>query len=216
MAHYLYKPHVQGPEFITTPDLLIYKLIRASMQGDELLFIPEAMNGVSTNPEVQCAIKDVNITPACFLVAAGGGCLVSLGAECVSNNNRMILIARAAWRLKYLQDHINKISLSITTKESGTTGQTLDDYPSFEAIINKMAPGFLDLPRGTMFSMTLPEQAQSLTIDQTVAIKLEDQDQNRQLSHRLSFIDFASVKNQGHDESRYAIGPTTEEVQHYI
>ena len=111
MAHYLYKPHLHAPDFITTPDLIVDRLFRATGNGQSVNLVSVPVDSIGSNPELQCADKTVAVVPAVFLVAAGAGALATIGAEVLTAEVRLTRVSRFAWRYKYLDDHLDRIRL---------------------------------------------------------------------------------------------------------
>ncbi|MBT7952890.1 MAG: hypothetical protein HN764_14775 [Gammaproteobacteria bacterium] len=216
MTHYLYKPHVHGPEFITTPDILVDRLFRLRPADQGFDLVPASVQGVNTLPEVQCAESSVTITPAVFLIAAGAGTLVSVGAEVLADEVRSIRVARFAWRLKYLIDHLDKINLLVSGGEGNSTEILMNALPAPADITNYFGDGLNEVPRGIIVSVTAPGTMRQSQVPGTVSIKLTDGHKKRTMEHRLNLHDANSDCWETRPQPRYTVGPQTAEVQHFV
>ncbi|NKB38965.1 MAG: hypothetical protein GKR93_17670 [Gammaproteobacteria bacterium] len=216
MTHYLYKPHVHGPEFITTPDILVDRLFRVNPAEQGIDLVPASVQGVNTLPEVQCAESVITIIPSVFLIAAGAGTLVSLGAEVLADEGRSTCIARFAWRLKYLSDHLDKIKLQVSGGEGDSSEVSLNALPASADIINHFGDGLDGVPRGIIVSISAPEKKRQCQVPESVSIRLADGHTERTMEHRLNLLDVHSDCWETRPQPRYAVGPQTGEVQHFV
>lgn len=216
MTHYLYKPHVHGPECITTPDILVDRLFRLKPADQGFDLVAASVQGVNTLPEVQCAESVITIIPSVFLVAAGAGTLVSLGAEVLADEVRSICIARFAWRLKYLVDHLDKIKLQVSSGDGDSTEVLLDALPAPADIINYFGDGLEGIPRGIITSIAASGITRQCQVPGAVSISLSDGHTGRTLEHHLGLLDANSDCWETRPQPRYAVGPQTGEVQHFV
>ena len=224
MTHYLYKPHVHGRNNITTPDILIDRLYRTlnTQYGVDLLGV--GVKQLTSSVELQFSASKLTITPAYVLVAAGGGVLFGVGAEIddetQGTNANFILVARFAWRLKYLQDHFDKMKFVI--KAGPVSEQQIIEeidfsrFPSPATLIEQLNPQGTELPRGAMIIATTTGIAHQINVPEIYQVNIADTHLDRGLIHRVSLF---SSDQDGWDPRpipRYAIGPTTGDIEHYI
>jgi len=224
MTHYLYKPHVHGPEHVTTPDILIDRVYRNlnTQYGVDLLSAP--VNHLSSNTEIQCVSPAVTMTPAYMLIACGGGVLLSIGTELARDEQGdvagSIFISRFAWRLKYVSDHLEKITLVARTGLSANNGSRKDvplaSYPLPDVLLKQFDDEATELPRGIMICVTATGIAQQVKVPNSVEIGLIDSVSGRELSHRISLLDVNQDRWKKRPPSRYTVGPTSGDIQHYI
>lgn len=216
MTHYLYKPHVHGPEYITTPDLLVDKLYRTLTTQYGVDLISNSVNEISSNPEIQCTARSVLINPAYFLVAAGGGVIVSIGAELSSEAGNAILVSRFAWRFKYLADHIDKLVFDTESDSQTSEDVPISKFPKPQLILEQFSENEEGLPRGIMICATANGVSQHLSVPSTIKIRLSDHQTGRSLNHTLTLSDPVQDRWEKRPSSRYTVGPTSGELTHYI
>lgn len=219
MTHYLYKPHVQGPEFITTPDLLIDHVRRATGgAGGEVEFAIRASHEINTRPEIQRGSEPATVAPAYFLIAAGGGVILSAGVEYQAGASRLLLLPRFAWRLKYIEDHLPSLTLALAGGE--TLG--LEQFPAPALVMRRFGdnaadlPGLPSLPGGIMLCVTATGLARPLAPASHLEIRLADPVLKRELTHRVALQDGGQAPWPERPAARYTTGPTAGQVKHYI
>ena len=217
MAHYLYKPHLHAPGFITTPDIIIDRLFRVTgngQQGVDLVSVP--VNSIGSNPELQCGDKTVTVIPAVFLVAAGAGALVSIGAEVLMAETRLTRVSRFAWRHKHLDDHLDRIRLLIRAGQEEDAGLSLGSLPALSEILERFGEQSDNLPRGVMACIPAPSVERQCRLPETIALSLSDEETGSTMEYRLSLVHAGSDRWKARPQSRYAVGPQTGEVKHFI
>ncbi len=213
MTHYLYKPHVHGPEFITTPDILIDRVYSAAgTTGDELELIIRDNHAINTGVEIQCALESATAAPAYFLIAAGGGVIISAGAEYKAEDSCLLLLSRFAWRLKYIKDHLDKLTFAYADNKRVGFKQ----FPAPEDVINRLGNNAADLPRGVMLCVTATGIAAPLGRGNSFEITLTDPVLKRELTHRIAFEDGRNDQWPRRPAGKYAVGPTSGQVKHFI
>ena len=215
MTHFLYKPHVAGPEDnITTPDIVID---RVSMMVDrDHFYVP--VHRLTSDVELQVLHGDIEVTPAYAFVACGGGTLLSLAAlvrqagDPLSKADR--LIARRAWRLRNLVDHFAALVLS-AAGGTGSKSVTLAGETQPADVMSESPDGELALSRGLAVLCAVPAATVTTSAPAETKVQLTDEARHRGLSHTA---DFVSVDVDRWDERplpRYTVGPVGD-VQHYI
>lgn len=134
MSIFLFRPHIDGPVGITTPDLIIDRLWVDNQAT--------ATNLLTHNSFWQSA-DDTTATCALALTEAGAGTLIS---PALIMPNGQICIARRAWRWKYIDTlTANGHAIDTSVKQQ------------CEALSS-------NLKRCQMGIITLPEQANQLTL----------------------------------------------------
>ena len=216
MAHYIYKPHVQGPEFITTPDILVDRLFLAVAGDQGLRLAAASIDRLSSNPELQCADANIQVRPACFLIAAGAGSILSFGAVVLADEAHNILVSRFAWRLKYLNDHLDQLTLAVSTGDGNSGTVSLNELPLPSDIINSLGDGLDDLPRGIMVCNTAPGLERQCKAPANISVSVSDGQSGRNMEHRLSLIDANTDRWEKRPQPRYTTGPQTGDVRHYV
>ena len=93
MAFFLFKPHVDGPKGITSPDLIVDYLL---VDG-----VATPVSQLTMALELQVVAKGEHY-PACALVAAGAGPLLSPALVLADGH---VGIGRYAWRLAMIAAH---------------------------------------------------------------------------------------------------------------
>lgn len=225
MTHFLYKPHVYDPENnVTTPDILIDKAYATVGSGDAAQISRIAVNKLSSQVELEVEVGELSITPAYILIAAGGGILLSVGAhvhgaaggEAVSS----MLLTRYAWRLRNVLEHAGTLELAVlrgpVTNARPLGKISVNELPKPQDVVGRVSYDAEALPRGTMVFCPAPQLTQRIMVPDSVEIRLDDEKLERKLTHRA---DFVSVEYDPWEERplpRYTVGPTTEEVKHYI
>lgn len=224
MAFYLYKPHVQGPINITTPDILIDKLYRTSTTHDSIDLLGLGVKQLSSNVELQFSASTLTITPAYVLIAAGAGVLFAVGAEihdgAQGTDANFMLVARFAWRLKYLQDHLDKMKFVIkvgpVSKQQIIEEIKFSGFPAPGSLIEQLNPEGTELPRGTVIFATASGIEHQINVPETYQINIVDTRMDRELTHRVSLFSSAQDEWDNRPIPRYAVGPTTGDIKHYI
>ena len=216
MAHYLYKPHLHAPDFITTPDIIIDRLFRVTGNGRTIDLVSAPVDCIGSNPELQCADKTVTAIPAVFLVAAGAGALVSIGAEVLTAETRLTRVSRFAWRHKYLDDHLDRIRLLLRAGQQEDPGLSLGSLPALSDIVKQFGEQSDNLPRGVMACIPAPSVEQHCRLPETIALSLSDEETGSTMEYRLSLVHAGSDSWKARPQPRYAVGPQTSEVKHFI
>jgi hypothetical protein len=161
----------------------------------------------------------MTVRPAYVMVAAGAGVLLGFGIELGNEENNAssaVLISRFAWRMKYLNDHFDKLLLNITIDSDDTANIALDNFPAVDEILNRVAEGGDQLQRGLAVCVTAIGKSQQIGAPAIVELKLTDADLERQFSHRISLIDVTQDHWDKRPLPRYSIGPTTKKIKHFV
>lgn len=216
MAHYLYKPHLHAPDFITTPDIIIDRLFRVTGNGQGANLVSVPVNSIGSSPELQCADKTVTVIPAVFLVAAGAGALASIGAEVLTAETRLTRVSRFAWRYKYLDDHLDRIRLLLRAGQEEEPELSLGSLPALSEILEQFGEQSDNLPRGVMASIPAHSVERQCRLPETIAMSLCDEETGSTMEYRLSLVHAGSDRWKARPQSRYAVGPQTGEVKHFI
>ena len=224
MAYYLYKPHVQGPNNITTPDILIDRLYRTLTTQNSVELLGVGVKQLTSNVELQCSTSKLTITPAYVMIAAGGGVLLGVGAEIYDGTQgtdaNFMLVARFAWRLKYLQDHLDKMKFVIkvgpVSEQQIIEEIEFSGFPAPGSLIEQLKPEGTELPRGTMIFATASGIEHQINVPKTYQIKIVDTRMDRELTHRVSLFSSAQDDWDPRPIPRYTVGPTTGDIKHYI
>ena len=216
MAHYLYKPHLHAPDFITTPDIIIDRLFSVTGNGSGVNLATVPVDRIGSSPELQCAGNIITLTPAIFLVAAGAGALISIGAEVLTAENRLTRIARFAWRHKHLDDHPARIRLSSHVEQEDSQELPLENLPTLSDIVRQFDGQSHNLPRGVMACIPAPSMERRCRLPETITLKLCDEETGAIMEHRLSLVHTNRDRWKVRPQPRYAVGPQTGEVKHFI
>lgn len=189
MSLFLFKPHVEGAERqITTPDVVV-----------DRVFLDDAWKPVNglTSDIVQQVEGGETAAPAYALTALGGGVLLS---PAILLSTGRIVIARRAWRLRDLDDHIGSVALN---------GRPLTDLHPPEDLVAKAGGRAAVLPRGLMVLCAAPEDSPSA--------ELLDSVRGRSLLHKVSLVPVDHDQwGDNRPNPRYSVGPTQHDVTHYI
>ncbi len=211
MTHILFRPHVVGPENnVTTPDIIID---RATLQVDgNQHFLP--VHHLSSSVAMQVPETGLRLTPAAAVVAAGGGALLSFAVIVQAADQPLalsdIILARSAWRLRNVIDHIESIQLELVTNTRSAA-----TVPQPGEVLRKSASGELDLPRGAVALFAGQQAASELTAPGEGTVKLADDSLDRSLAHAFKLIPASAERWDERPLPRYTVGPVGE-VQHYI
>lgn len=209
MSHFLFKPHVAGPEDnVTTPDVLID---RACMLTDGRR-TPLPVHRLHALTELQ-AVDGLAVTPACALIACGGGTLLGLAlvlqppespasaADCI--------VARSAWRLRNVAEHFDGLRLTMSAGERSVSA----GLPPLGA--PDTANGDHPLPRGTLELSAVQIATLEVTAPTRIVVEMTDPERARAISLSLALIPAAVDRWEARPLPRYTVGPVGE-VKHYI
>ena len=217
MAHFLFMPHVVGPEnHITSPDIVIDK-VSVVTQNEETC-IP--VQRLCAQSQLQALTNTYRIAMAYALVAGGGGVLVAPAALIYPQGQPVasaadIVIARMAWRLRNVLEHFGKIELSANAGGK-SSHYSLSALPDPRQVITERDGDKLALPRGVMKLCVATSDTMALQAPGTVRVQLSDERLNRQLNLDVS-LDPIDADRWGKQRPlpRYTVGPLAE-VKHYI
>lgn len=213
MTHYLYKPHIRGPEFTTTPDILVDHVYRATgTAGGGIELAIRGNHELDTRPEIRRGPESATVLPAYFLIAAGGGVILSAGVEYQAEASRLLLLPRFAWRLKYIKQHLHRLTFSL----AGSAGIGFGQFPAPELVINRCGNNPADLPRGIMLCVTATGVVHPVARANSLEIRLADPVLKRELTHRIALKDGDRDQWPERPAARYTTGPTSGQVKHYI
>ena len=73
-----------------------------------------------------------------------------------------------------------------------------------------------NLPRGVMACIPAPSMERQCRLPETITISLSDEETGRTMEHRLSLVHAGSDRWNARPQPRYAVGPQTGEVKHFI
>ncbi len=224
MTHYSYKPHVHGPNNITTPDILIDRLYRTLNIEDGIDLLGVGVKQLTSSVELQFSASKLTFTPAYVLIAAGGGVLLGVGAEIYDGTQgtdaNFMLVARFAWRLKYLQDNLDKMKFIIkvgpVSEQQIIEEIVFNRFPSPGTLIEQLNPEGTELPRGSMIFVTTKGIAHQINVPEIYQVSIADTHSNRELIHRVSLFSPDQDMWDPRPIPRYSIGPTTVDIELYI
>ena len=189
MSLFLFKPHVEGSKGqVTTPDVVV-----------DRVFLDDAWKPVNglTSELVHHVESGETAAPGYALTAIGGGVLIS--PAILLGPGRMV-IARRAWRLRDLDGHVDRVALN---------GRPLAEIHAPADLLAKAGGREGVLPRGIMAVCAAPEEGPSA--------ELHDPVRERSLPHEISLIPVDDDQWGGsRPNPRYSVGPTQQEVTHYI
>ena len=214
MAHFLFQPHIVGPENnITSPDVMVDTLSAVTTDSERRLPVQR----LCSDYELQAEVGGHIATSAFALIACGGGPLLA-PALLLSPSQQPdivadIVIARSAWRLRNVLEQFGDIQLSAS--ESGqTTDCALASLPTLTTLITHSEGDQLVLPRGVL--KLCPAKALTVEAPSTIQVQLEDKTLQRQISLTLN-LSSVDTDRWGDDRPlpRYTVGPVGE-VTHYI
>lgn len=120
MSFFLYKPHVYGPEGVTTPDVIIDQL---EVQHKSLRDMPFAPETISSEP-VWHVREYVRLQPGFMYTAIGGGTLFS---PILMSGNWRFFAPRCAWRLRHMKQEPVVVDFFEHTQEFAIDREELDD-----------------------------------------------------------------------------------------
>jgi hypothetical protein len=215
MTHKLYKPHVVGPENnITTPDITIDRVLMLNGGARAYLPVHRLVPGI----ELQVARGEIEVTPAYSLVAAGGGALVGVAALVRkagdSEVSGDVLIARSAWRLRNVVDHLSSLQLSVTG-EAGDASILLEELLQPADISDTLAGKEPNLPRGILALCLASSASFTCQAPTAISVHMNDDKLGRRLLHATRLLSVDSDRWDQRPSPRYTVGPVGE-VQHYI
>ena len=225
MTYILFKPHVYGSgNSVTTPDILIDKLYITYESGKGADIKKLAVNKLSSVVELEVDASEISITPAYMLVSAGGGTLLSIAALVQSPASdpsyTSIIIPRYAWRLRYVNNYFDKLDLAIITGAEANTSPvrivSLGEMPNPEQVVGPLAKDPDVIPRGIVVICPASKLSQTVGVPTSIEIFIEDKNLKRKLIYRPNIVSAESDSWEKRPLPRYEVGPTNEEVKHYI
>lgn len=225
MAHFLYRPHIlNGPEGVTTPDIMIDQVYQTlnTQYGIDLLDV--GVNQVTCTIEIHYKSQSITITPAYVLVAAGGGTLLSVAAEVVFAEQKIgagfMLLPRFAWRLKYLTEHWDALTLQVCSDTENVRENDSDipltKYASPEAVMDVLPMPERELPRGVMTFVTATGVTYTENECTQLSLTITDSVSGMRLAHRVTLIPPNQEASEKRPAPRYSVGPTSGDIKHYI
>ena len=205
MSLFLFKPHVRGPEYVTSPDFLIDSLAVAG-GGPNAEPAPTAL--LSTAYALEVPADGATARGGLYVCAAGAGAIFgpALEVTCPATGPRYVL-ARQALRGRHEIDALP--SLGLTLGDGAATREVvLPDADAIAAVMTRIDRGRMELlldagpalpigPGAIELTLTRPEGAPSLT-------------------HRLELQALEQRHWSEPTAARYTVGPTTGEVEHYV
>jgi hypothetical protein len=224
MAHFLYKAHVYGPENnVTSPDILIDKAWVTVGSGGTAHVSSITVDKLSSRVESEVNAGEFSITPAYFLIAAGGGVLLSVGAQVYGpvdgEASSTLLVGRYAWRLRNVIEHVGSLELTILkgpVANAHPLGKiSVNELPDPQAVVGCVGYDAEALPRGAMVCCPAPQLTQRIMAPGTVEIRLDDEKLGRKLTHRADCISVEYDPWEHRPLPRYTVGPVGD-VKHYI
>jgi len=187
MSFFLYKPHVHGPEGITTPDVIIDHVILNSDETTEYIS-PQTL----TSDTYITGPRSLEVSPAYAKIAAGAGTLIAPAFYLVAE--RRWIVSRRAWRCKYLPDA--PVSLAFEDEAWAIEDARVE--------INARGQCHLSLFATQTIEVTVPGR-----VDVVLAA-----DAHRTLRHVLDITSRAEPPSTS--APRYSVGPQHGDVKHYI
>ncbi len=215
MAHFLFKPHIVGPtNNITTPDIVVDRVAVAAAK--ERQYVP--VHHLSTDAEIQTFAGDLAVTPAYALVACGGGAILSLAAQLrhteTPRSAADLLLARSAWRLRDVIDHVGSLELSIKSG-SATASVPVSRLTQPQAVMAQLGDGQLVLPRGVIVLCAAVEAEITVSAPAPLTARIFDPGMDRGLARSAALSPVDADRWLDRPLPRYTVGPVGD-VEHYI
>lgn len=206
MNFFLTRPHVENAKGdVTTPDILIDRLFVFSGEASA----PRPLVGLSHDIEAQTEQAGISVTPAILLFAAGAGTLVSPALSLIDGR---LLLARKAWRMRYLENGFSALRLRMNDDEI-----SLDEIGSYLGVVSSIPGGRLEhLPRGIGVVVKAEKlEARSVPSSREV-VELIDTRSKGRLRHWVDMIDITRDSWEHRPAPDYATGPQNMGVKHYV
>ena len=214
MSHFLFKPHVVGPENnVTTPDVLIDRACVLTERGES----PLPVHRLHAVTELQATHPETIITPAYGLIACGGGVLLGLAAILQPANSTAsaadCVVARQSWRLRNVVDGFDDLALSIT----GGNRSESAPLPAAAALDAAAEDGNGEraLPRGVAVFHAVDAATIGVNAPASVQAEIVDRTRERRLALTLDLTPVAVDAWEQRPPPRYTVGPVGD-VKHYI
>lgn len=201
MAHLLYKPHIDGPKGIVTPDLLIDRVTVIDSTATSLCPIQR----FSMDCELQATPETFNAIPGVLIVAAGAGSVLAPALAITATDAKAAIIdvavGRAAWRFQHITEQMHAINLAFSNQRC-----------PLDHLIEPTAP---EPMRGTAQLRLARALDRALTPSAVCNVRLEDSCQNRSIEHNIRITSVAEDYWPARPGARYTVGPV-EPVDHYV
>ena len=215
MPHFLYRPHITGPENnVTTPDVMVDRV--SLLNDEEKCFVP--VHRLSSSTELQSVTDNAAITPTYALIACGGGVILGLGCLVGESGDPLrtadLLMSRSAWRLSNVIRHFKSLHIDVSTR-GGDSTVPLSDLPKSVDLVSQIAGNELALPRGIMLLIAESSSTKVVSVPAKVDLQLVDDRLNRHLKQSIDLVSTASDPWPERPLPRYTVGPVGE-VKHYI
>ena len=215
MTHFLYKPHIVGPENnITTPDIVIDRVTLRTR--DERQCLP--VHRLTTAVDLQAADGELSIVPAYTIVGSGGGALVGMAAVLQTDAQPMaigdVLIGRSTWRLRNLIEHFELLELGISAGDD-TLAVALSELTQPDEFMQGTESGELEMLRGVIGVITATMAKLSAKAGMNISLRLSDPVRRRRLAHKVSLVPVGDTRWDHWPMPRYAVGPAGD-VENYI
>ncbi len=114
---FIYRPHVHQLDGTITPDIVV---VGARIPGQSS---PAILSDL-VQLEIGADLPEVSVVPATLLVAAGYGTLLAPAFALKrkgTSDTWLCLIGRTAWRLSDVEEHPDRLEMSITWSQSGAS-----------------------------------------------------------------------------------------------
>jgi len=215
MSHFLYRPHVAGPENdVTTPDIVVDRLSIFRDGQHRYLPVQRLDSGVS----LQVLAGDVEVSAAYLLVASGGGVLVSIAALIHGADgpeaSADVVAARSAWRLRNVAGHFESLNLELMGGDDKLSAEA-SALVEPATILKHDNSGEPALPRGTAVLCVAPATTATPRVPADVTVSLSDTRLKRVLTHTVGLLSVDDDRWGERPLPRYTVGPVGD-VQHYI
>lgn len=215
MTHFVYRPHIAGPENnITTPDILIERVFLNA--GNDFIGIP--VHRIMTRAELQRGKTELLLTPAYALISLGGGTLITAATvireKGQSPASAEVLMPRQAWRLGNVLDHMENLDVSICC-EGRCVQQVNCAEVGPDLAVAPLCDSAERMPRGVAVLCAPTDASFILAGSATISVTLHDKTKQRELTHNQRYTHLDEDRWRARPLPRYTVGPVGE-VKHYI
>ena len=189
---FIFRPHVNDLDVISTPDLLIDQVYIADQSTDTLKVTRITNDRLTTNPEIQVLGSNTTGDAAVLLVGSDAGLLVGLGSNHRHRDqgNPQLFskpISRQIWRY----EPISGVWPTIIIKLSNSKGDVLQDGAlknilAIDKVVSTITPERTDLGKGIAvlcIGLPLPD-SNLLTDSYNLELEIPGGEQKLSLNYR--------------------------------
>lgn len=190
MSFFLYKPHVYGPEGVTTPDVIIDTVLKPKALDDQLVPVDQLTS------QTYLQAREGSVVNAGFAQVAAGGGVILCPVMAISGGQTIFF--RTAWRVEHHLKDAMKLSFG------GEDGY----IHAFSASPKTRCSAIVTLPRETK----APKDGGALRLEMSCSdAPVLKAVLNVSILPQANREDF-----DGGPAPRYSVGPTRKPVKHYI